>query len=363
MSYFLYKGQIAPALQYRITTSSGGVYDLTGKTVQITTRRAGSSVPIVDHRLATITVAATGDVEVDWLVGDTDYAGTILAYFTVISAGVPEDTPEFSFPIYTHSVPWCSAGDVAKAAGVTVPTDGGDLIDAALGGTDVMHSLLARQFRGVNQDTIRPSRVGCACWLGPAVGLPLIWGFWGGWMGWGSVDQPSALGCGWLSEYVLSYPVQSIVAVKIDGVAIPTTEYRVDEERRLVRLPNPDGTNPGWPACQDMSLDDTKPGTWSVTYQWGQPPPRLAVLAAAELGAQFYNLVNGKPCQLPVGTTKVTRAGVTIERGLLADWTKGGSTGLPLVDAAIRAFNPNNLMQRPSVYSPDVPRYGLHAGS
>lgn len=363
MSYFLYQGQISPAMLYTITQSSGSPTDLTGKTVTITTRRAGSSEFIVDHRPVTIVGApVNGDIQYDPIAGDTDLPGTILFFLTVTSGGVPEDTPEATFVIYTHKRPWCSPGDVAKAAGVTVPTDAGDLLDAALGASDVMHALLARQFRGTHQDTIRPTRVGCACWLGPASGIPLTWGWWGAWLGWGSADAPMPAGCGYLSEYTLSYPVQSIVDVKVDGVTLPSSEYRVDERRRLVRLANPDGQNPGWPACQDMSLDDTHQGTWSVTYLWGEPPPRIACMAAAQLAAQLYLVGQGKPCSLPVGTTKVTRLGVTIERGLLADWTKGGSTGLALVDAAVRAFNPNGLGMRPSVYSPDLPRYGLHVG-
>jgi hypothetical protein len=156
--------------------------------------------------------------------------------------------------------------------------------------------------------------------------------------------------------------VSQVLQVKVDGSVLDPSTYRVDEERLLVRLPNADGTNPGWPICQNMQLPDTQTGTWSVNFTYGIAPPSACLLAAKQLACQLGLAFTGAPCQLPVGTTKVSRAGVTIERGLLADWTKGGSTGLALVDAAIRAYNPAGLLMQSSVYSPDVPDFGRHVG-
>lgn len=362
--YFLYQGNLEPPLLYQIK-ELGQPVDLTNKTVTFSMRTAGSSVLELDHVSGvTIIDAATGMVSWDWSLGQTDRPGEMLAWFTTAPNSDPtqtQDTPEFDFPIFTHSIAWASAADIATCAGVDVTSPG--LIEAAQWGTDIMQSLLARQFRGLTRDTIRPARVGCACWLSGSAGLPMFWGAWGNYLGWGNVDVPTPLGCGPLNEYKLAYPVREVTQVKVDGVVLDPSAYRVDENQWLVRVvPNAQTPNIGWPSCQNLAIPDTEPGTWSVTYVWGTPPPQLAVDAATALGCQLYLSANGKACSLPVGATKITRQGVTIDRGLMADWTKGGSVGIPLVDAAIRAYNPNRLLMTSSVYSPDLPKYGRHTG-
>lgn len=367
--YFLYSGDLDPPLNYQIM-EAGAPVDLTNKTVTFNARYAGSAVQFITGHAVTIVDAPNGKVRVVWASGETDQSGTVMGWFVTNPNSGPADpqsTPEFTFPIYSHSLAWCSADDIAACTGTSVTDDPVGLLNATQWATDVMQSVLARQFRGVTQDTIRPTRLGCQCWGAPSPGggIPFQWGFWaaqGAALGWGYQDVPAPIGCGWMSEYALSYPVQGIVSVLVDGTALDPSQYRVDEERWLVRLPDANGQNPGWPVCQNMTLPSTDSGTWAVTFTWGEPPPRLAIDAAAQLACQLYLSSNGKPCTLPVGATKITRQGVTIERGLLADWTKGGSTGLALVDAAIRAYNPNQLTQEAQVWSPDLPKFGRHAG-
>jgi hypothetical protein len=113
-----------------------------------------------------------------------------------------------------------------------------------------------------------------------------------------------------------------------------------------------------WPGCQDLDLDDTEVGTFSVSYYRGIDPPQLGRDAAAQLAVQLYLSATGSGCQLPPGTTRVTRQGVEVERGLLANWfdpTK--ATGIPAVDLFLRAYF-NVKAQRPSlVWSPDQQQY------
>lgn len=364
-TYFLYQGNLSPPPAYTIE-EAGQPVDLTNKTVTFSMRLAGSSVLLLDHVPAQIVNAAQGQVTHAWQAGETNTPGPIVAWYTTnptTGPASPQDTPEFTFPIFTHSLAWTSAADVAAVVGIDAATDPVGLQVACAGATDVMQSVLARQFRGQTLDTIRPARTECDCWGLRSFGLPLSWGNWAGWFGWGHWDRPEPLGCGSLSQITLSYPVASIQQVKVDGTVLDPSTYRVDEERFLVRLRDPDGTAQRWPACQDLTLPDSAVGTWSVTFVWGQAPPLLAAQAALDLAVQLYRAGNGQPCSLPVGATKVSRNGIQIDRGLLANWSAGQSTGIATVDAACRAYNPNGLTMRPAVFSPDVPRYGRHAGT
>lgn len=368
-----------PTITDMITDENGAAVDLTGDTVLlfvqtpagVTSSFAGTINPDqVGHKggVSIVTPGAVSASQSYWL-----------AWWRVTSGSSTRDTDTFALSIIVHGqetpVPvgpcsgWIDATDVlATCTNVTDPLLAQQLADAA---NDVVYGATARQFKGVCTDTIRPTRIGCSCWGagGISAGVPISWGFWAGlnmWAGgygWGYNDYPVPQGCGYLSEYALSYPVSQILQIKVDGSVLDPSTYRVDEERMLVRLPNSDGTNPGWPLCQNMQLPDTQPGTWSVNFTYGIAPPSACLLAAKQLACQLGLAFVGAPCALPTGTTKVTRAGITIERGLLADWTKGGSTGLALVDAAIRAYNPNQLMMQSSVYSPDVPDFGRHVGS
>ena len=64
-----------------------------------------------------------------------------------------------------------------------------------------------------------------------------------------------------------------------------------------------------------MTLPDTEDGTFSILYTWGTLPPESGKLAAAQLAKELIKECNGEPCVLPKGTTRVTRQGVTIEKG------------------------------------------------
>jgi hypothetical protein len=120
-----------------------------------------------------------------------------------------------------------------------------------------------------------------------------------------------------------------------------------------------------WPRCQNLALPTTEPGTWSVSYTYGQAPPTSGVLAAKQLACELYTAVAGGTCVLPTGTTRVTRQGVTVDRVLFKSWgMKGGewATGMILVDAFLNAFNPEGHRRAPAVWSPDVPAKPRHTG-
>ncbi|MFL5309679.1 MAG: hypothetical protein ACJ79H_04405 [Myxococcales bacterium] len=237
----------------------------------------------------------------------------------------------------------------------------------ALEASMALFEISGRQFTGLcGPVTVRPCRGSCGCWGSAAAG-PWYWssapyGFGWAW-GWRN-ECGDRCGCEPMSRVKLAgYPVREIVEVKIDGVVVDPASYRLDRWRYLTRMddPGPPVVRRHWPSCQNMSLEDDQPGTFSVSYRYGVDPPQLGRDAAAELGCQLYlQCADSDSCLLPEGTTKVDREGITIERGLLANWfdpTK--PTGLPRLDTFLKAYWATRGRRRPMTFSPDVPPFPL----
>lgn len=266
---------------------------------------------------------------------------------------------------------WATDQDVANVCGVqgsnAAPLD--PYLEEA---SQVLFELSGRQFNGICAQTIRPCRAGCGCWGGLAALTGGIIsdgaypeGFAGGFM-WGGLgwinDGGDPCGCGCLSQIDLpGAPVVAITKVKIDGVDLPTTGYRVDERRYLVRLPDSGGNPLAWPACQNMALPDTQPGTWSVAYTAGVAPPQAGKHAAAQLACELYKADSGQACAIPPTTRRIVRAGVEVDM-LILDWVAGAQTGLIHVDTFLAAYNPRRIRRRATVFSPDLPAAGRHVG-
>ena len=57
-----------------------------------------------------------------------------------------------------------------------------------------------------------------------------------------------------------NYPVREIIEVKIDGVALDPSEYRIDGKRWLARMRDEDGNRRLWPRCQALDMDSSEDG-------------------------------------------------------------------------------------------------------
>jgi hypothetical protein len=112
-------------------------------------------------------------------------------------------------------------------------------------------------------------------------------------------------------------------------------------------------------------LDDDQPGTFSVRYKWGIDPPALARDAAVELANQLYLQCSNQECKLPTGVTQVTREGIVIERGLLANWADPKkATGLVSTDLFLQAYAGGQRSgRRGAVWSPDRQRFARSVGT
>ena len=261
---------------------------------------------------------------------------------------------------------WITGADVAVCCDVDA-SDTTVFDAAAIQAQELLFELSARRFTGICEQQVRPCWSTCSCgWQVLSRGY-VVWNpnlAWGGpWYGGWTCDENSC-GCQPLSKVPLAGYVRDIVEVQIHDEIVDPDTYRVDRHRWLVRtrVDADDVESPSWPGCQNLDLPVGEPGTWAVTYTWGEDVPSLGVAAAAELACEFYKFCAGQECRLPVGTTRVQRLGVTIEKTAFTAWgwttgkragqIKGWNTGLPLVDAFLNAYNPGGLPRVPVIWSP-----------
>lgn len=212
--------------------------------------------------------------------------------------------------------------------------------------------------------TIRPCRESCAR-LGTWQVYPVQYGYgvpilsWqpalyaGQWMNVACGCPANGCSCGPITDLRLPGAPGAVVEVKVDGVVLPPTDWRIDNTNRLTRIGGPE-----WPTCQDMTLDDDEVGTFAVTYTMGAAPGRLGAVAAGRLAGEYALLCQGRNCALPATVRTVARNGVTLDLAAAdGDLWPGGLTGLRDVDVFIRRWNPHALKAPATVWSPDVHPY------
>jgi hypothetical protein len=282
-------------------------------------------------------------------------AGSAIDDLVVVAVGTtvtfpPIPGPEADGLVKGPCTAWIDGEDVAACC--SVESSSGVLFeDVATTAYELLFELSGRQFVGSCEQTVRPCRDNCSCFPAQRLayasgGSRLLWtgAYWG-------YNGSAHCGCGCLSQVKLSgYPVQSITEVKIDGVVVEPSEYRLDEKRYLTRM-----NDTFWPSCQDLSLPDSEEGTFSVSYVHGANPPQIAVSAAAQLACELYKECVGEVCAMPRGATRITRQGIVIEKLAFTNWAfreRTWRTGMPLVDAFLSAYNSAGIMRRPVFWAP-----------
>lgn len=136
-------------------------------------------------------------------------------------------------------------------------------------------------------------------------------------------------------------PVQEITAVTVDGETLDPGEYQLEGDY-LYRI------GQKWPT-QNLRAPLGQPGTWSVTYQRGYPPPAGAATVVGQLALEFYNACSGAKCRLPKRIQTITRNGVGLQMIDPVDLFGAGLTGIDSIDLWIRAVNPSRLSSAPKV--------------
>ncbi len=217
--------------------------------------------------------------------------------------------------------------------------------------SDLLYEMSGRQFPGQCEAIVRP----CARRSGGNGRHPSAWS-----ESWGWCMCADTCGCEGSGRIGLgAYPIVEITEVKVDGVVLDPSRYRIDDRRTLVRLPDADGTNPGWPRSQRLDLDDDQEDTFSVSYVWGESPPEAGVRAAAVLACELAMACDPDSvdqCRLPKRATSVTREGVTMVLSPSDFLDKDGNTGLWEVDLFLRAYNPARIRHRAQVWTPNMAR-------
>lgn len=226
---------------------------------------------------------------------------------------------------------WATHADVTSGpcADLSDPAEQQALDDKLAIATYLLWLRTGRRWPGVQTDSVRPAGGSC-----------------------GGCGRLSGGRGGHVSEIRLpGYPVLSIVEVWVDGVLVDPDEYRVDDNRWLVRFnPDPgDDRHDGWPCCQRMDRELTEDATFGVVYTWGGLPPAAGVAAAKRLGCELHLASDpdtASSCKLPIGVVRsITRQGVSIEIGQTIDLD---SCGLPEVTMWLAAE--------------DADRRGSHSG-
>lgn len=234
---------------------------------------------------------------------------------------------------------------------------------AARAATQLLWSLSGGQ-GGPTTAVLRPCRRSCdgtldlggygAAWPGWGYPWPVNYGG-SAWVNLGCGGcYPDPCGCATLSEAQLPQEVTAVTQVKVDGVALAPTAYRLDVQpgvagKLLVRT---DGGT--WPRCQQLALDDTRAGTWSATVTMGQPAGELAQLAVGEVACEFLRGLNGQDCRLPREVVSLARQGVTLTYPDPSTLASSGLLGLPISDRFLLAVNPDRRRRRARTISPDT---------
>lgn len=173
------------------------------------------------------------------------------------------------------------------------------------------------------------------------------------WSGiWTNCGCAGSCGCKSTCEIKLPAPVGDLAEVKANGVVIPLTDFRVDNGNILVYQGTDDCP---FNLEQDLSLPDTEPGTFSISYMNSYPPDALASYAAGILAVEFAKGCSGSKCRLPANVTEVVRNNIsmTITPGMFPD----GFTGIREVDAFIALWKPKGSPPyAPRFFSPSVPQ-------
>ncbi|MFJ9029814.1 hypothetical protein ACIRQP_15025 [Streptomyces sp. NPDC102274] len=226
----------------------------------------------------------------------------------------------------------------------------------------ILDSLTGHQF-GQCPVTVRPCGPKCANWGGymtfPVTrdgylrgnGMPWMLPYIDGAGAWRNCTCAGTCSCRARCEVPLPGPVEAVDEVRVDGLVLDPSAYRVDNGSLLVRT---DGEC--WPQCQDMGLPVTAEGAFAVTYRRGLPLPPAGQIAAGELACEFAKACAGdSSCALPQQLQSLSRQGINVQvvdpQAVLSE----GMTGIANVDLWIRSVNPSGKRQRSRVHSLDMP--------
>lgn len=168
-------------------------------------------------------------------------------------------------------------------------------------------------------------------------------------------------GCSCKASQEIPFPssVAQVIEVKIDGLTLDPSSFRIDSYRGVPTLVRTDGQP--WPQCQDMDADMDEIGAFVITYRPGDSLPLAGRMAAGELACEFAKACMGADCQLPQQLASLSRNGIEVQVADPTALLDQGLTGIANVDLWVKTVNPARRPQRSRIYSGDIsgPRFTL----
>lgn len=143
-------------------------------------------------------------------------------------------------------------------------------------------------------------------------------------------------------------PATTVLDVTIDGATIDPTTYKLIDGHYLLRKTG------SWPTCNDLRLDATEAGTWTITYEWGNPIVFLARQASLELACELVKFSLGRPNRLPRGVTSANVQGVGVTARTLSETLRDAEEPIPAVARFLSVYAPDGAGITSAIWSPEL---------
>lgn len=242
---------------------------------------------------------------------------------------------------------FCSVADVRNTpAGCTLTS----IVDAAINeaideASDMLGLLTGLRIHGVCTSTVYPVGAGSCGPRGDGYYGGDLSG-WGWSAGFSRDSEPDRFGG--LQTIPLRGPNTTILEIKIAGVTLLATEYRLLDGTNLARV------GLGWPSSNSLDAFG-----WTIRYSYGRTPDYLTRQAAAELATQLLMFWSGFPNQLPNGLTGANVQGASYALQDRAEALRAGDEQLPAVARFLGIYAPPSSAledgrNRASVWSPEL---------
>lgn len=239
--------------------------------------------------------------------------------------------------------PWVTDDDLIGDEGCAGRLDAVDPVLVSRGlaiAQEVLYRLSGERYPGLCSEVVRPCGQMAA---GARLRFASYGGSLGDWRwrrGWGRCGHTAdACGSSTLPRVALGrVPVVSVDAVWIDGDLIDPSSYAVEDGRYLVRI-----GDEGWPCCQRLDLDYLSDDhTFAVDFTYGRAPDDAAVGALMTYAPEVILALcpGDTDCRLPARVQTITRQGVTATVIDPLDFLDNDRTGIPVIDAWLKAVNP-----------------------
>lgn len=154
----------------------------------------------------------------------------------------------------------------------------------------------------------------------------------------------------WLVGAVrLRGPLPDVVAVWVDGVALPSSAYRLIDNLWLLRV---DGGS--WPTYNNLTRTYAQTGTWMIQYRFGRAPDFITREACTELACELASGYMGKETRLPAGVTSANIQGANITMQDRANaLAAGADEQIPAISRFVGIYAPDGTA-RSGVWSPEI---------